>query len=183
MPKLHVHVHVQVHTISMSMLRAISMLHVHIHTSCPCPCCISIPVLYVYVNSAYSTPCCKFMSILYVLCPCHATAHVHAACPIVHVHASCPRPRMHANAVCLHTCCVSMPTQDTDMNRDSGTDEWKRIFWRELKQIEANISFLGSLCYEANILKRIESKILYEYSRIKANIHRIRLRFASLHSK
>ncbi len=41
---------------------------------------------------------------------------------------------VHANAVCLHPCCMSMPTQDMDtetdkdMNGDRGTDDWKRIF-------------------------------------------------------
>jgi hypothetical protein len=103
-----------------------SLLHIHVHAASPCPCCMC-----PFCMSNCPCPCLMFKTTLNV----------------------------HANAVCLHPCCMSIPTQDmdtdTDMNRDRGTDDWKRIFWSELKQIEATFSFLGSLCFEANILKQI----------------------------
>ncbi len=136
--------------------KSISMLQGHVHAACSCPCCMSMSMstlhIHVHVHASYPCPCCISMSMLHL--------HVHTAYP-------CP-------------CCIS-------------TDEWKRIFWRKyfeadiLKLIEANWSeyfvfrfaLFRSEYFEANLreLKRI---FLNEYSQIKANIHRIRLRFASI---
>jgi hypothetical protein len=100
-----------------------SMLHLHVHAASPCPCCMC-----TFCMSNCPSPCLMSKTTLNV----------------------------HANAVCLHPCCMSMPTQDIDTDMDTDmkgqghgrmeANILKWIFeanWSELKQIEANILFLG----------------------------------------
>jgi hypothetical protein len=137
--------------------KSISMLQGHVHAACPCPRCISMSMLHLHVYAASPCPCCISMSMLHL--------HVHVACVHRHRHRHGHEQgqghgRMEANIL-------------------------KGIFWSGY--LEANWSeyfifrfaLFRSEYFEVNLseLKRI---FLYEYSQIKANIHRKRLGFASI---
>jgi hypothetical protein len=188
------------------------MLHVHVHAACPCLCCMSMSMLtfmsmlQVYVRAACPRPCCMFMSMLHVHVKLSILlVHVHTAFPCPCYMSNCPCPcfmsksmlHVHVNAVCLHPCCITMPTRDMDMDTvtvmvidtdtdasmstNRGMDEWKQIFWSEWKWIEVIFRFLDSLCFEANILQQINANwSKYFYMNIHESRRTFRLGFASV---
>ncbi len=148
--------HAHVRATCPCLCKSMSMLHVHVHAASPCPCCMSMSMLQ-YMSMLQSISMLQHMSMLYIYSfPC-CIPHVQAACPIVRIRAACPCPcRMsmstqnvekgtNTNMVTIMVMDTDMGADtdiDMDMNRDMDTDrdEWKRIFWSDSKQIDANIS-------------------------------------------
>jgi hypothetical protein len=144
-----------------------------VHTAClySCPCCVSRSILHLHVHAAC----------------------VHSVCPIVHVHASCPRPRWMCTPmlfVCIHAACPCPRKTWTQTRTRTWTGTGARTTGSEyfkaniLKQIEAKLKrifhFLVRIVLKQIFWSEFKRIFLYEYSQIKVNIHRIRLRFASI---